>query len=219
MKRIVIGLLGLVSFIFLIILGVSALSRLHLTISSFSRVYSVAEVQAGMQQEPRLWAGRTVLVQGDVKMSPNIVCNATNPICQSTMFIYLGPSHSPPLNQTQEDLMLRRLNMVMSMARAPSSMSSSVSRQYTLMVSTISALIGGGMPNLLLQVPPNVPVPIAQPHGVLPDSAYTLPIVGPLLEDVFPLDNRLIVRVRLASSAACRAQSFQLCVNGVLLRM
>ncbi len=214
MKRIMIGLLGSVSFVLLIIIGVSVLSRLHLIVSSFSHVYSVAEVQAGMQQQPQLWTGRTVLIQGDVKMSPSMVCNAANQVCQSTMFIYLGSSHSPPWSQTQEDLMLMRLTMMTSMAHAPSS----IYRQYALTLSTMSASIGGGTPNLLLQVPPNVLVPTAQPHGALPDSAYTLPIVGPLLEGIFPMDNRLVVRVRLASSAACRAQVIQLCVNGILLR-
>ncbi len=58
--RVVLVMLGV---IILVVLGMSALVLLHPGVASAWRVYGVAEVQGGLQQDPQSWAGRTILVQ------------------------------------------------------------------------------------------------------------------------------------------------------------
>jgi len=206
MKRVAVGLLGFILFVSLAILGVVALGRLHLGALPPAHVYAVAEVQDGLRRQPQLWVGRTVLIRGDVKMVPMTTCST---ICQSPTFIYLGPSHSPQWNQRQQAEMLQRLTLTILTAHLPAGQRSST----TNLLSLLSKMT----PTSLLLQAPNGSLPVAHPHGSLPDYAYTLPVVGSLLERVFPLDNRLIVRVHLTSPQTCTAQANSPCADGVLL--
>lgn len=206
MKRVAVGLLGFIVFVFLAILGIVAIGYLHRDALPPARVYSVAEVQDGLRQQPQMWVGRTVLIRGDVKMAPMTTCGS---MCHWAAFIYLGPSHSPRWSQIQQGVLLQRLTLTILTAHLPAGQRSSTT--------TVLSLLSKRVPTSLLLQAPNGSLPVAHPHGTLPDFAYTLPLIGSLLERVFPLDNRLIVRVRLTPAQACTAQANPLCTDGMLL--
>ncbi|MDQ2831990.1 MAG: hypothetical protein M3Y74_23445 [Chloroflexota bacterium] len=66
-----------------------------------NRVYTVAEVQAGLRQHPQSWAGRTVQVTGDVMMRVMGGCPTSAPACLSVAprmrRPLLGPLYDLPL--------------------------------------------------------------------------------------------------------------------------
>ncbi len=211
MGRVVSGMIGAVV---LGVLGAAALALvlLHLRAVSSPRVYSVTEVQAGLQQHPRQWIGRTVRVQGAVDLAPTMGCSSPALLCQSTTFIYLGPSGAPQWSQTQKMVEVSQLNMMAAIAQLPANQR----RSFTSLWATMSSR-AGGVPSLLVVLPSGMSVPVAQRQGALPASVYSVPVLGALLAHIFPVDNRLVVQIRLTVLQSCITPNNTLCIDGVLL--
>ncbi len=55
-----------------------------------NRVYTVAEVQAGLRRHPQAWAGRTVQMTGDVIMQVMGNCPTSVPACTPPTWVFLG---------------------------------------------------------------------------------------------------------------------------------
>jgi hypothetical protein len=90
MKRLVIGLLGLV--LAAIVLG-ALLGRLLPS----QQAYTVAEVQAGLQHQPQAWSGRTVRVRGWLAGWASTACvrTPTGLKCRGAREIVIAPVWPP----------------------------------------------------------------------------------------------------------------------------
>lgn len=162
-------------------------------------VYTVAQVQVGLHQQPQRWAGHVVLIQGTVDMSIGLTC-PSGP-CQAMI---LGPANVPPPSDQVRSMVVVQVAHL----------------QYRQPSFPASLTISGDEPELLIQLPSTTSSPpIPRSHGVLPDAAYALPFAGPLLERLFPLvlDTHLIVRVRLTTPQICTASGMGACPDGWLI--
>jgi len=64
-------------------------------------VYSVADVQAGLRQQPRNWAGRVLLLRGVIAMQVLWV-GCGRPACPGASLAILLPAHQPAWSGTQQ---------------------------------------------------------------------------------------------------------------------
>jgi len=160
-------------------------------------VYTVAQVQAGLHQQPQRWAGRIILIRGTVDMSIGMMC-PSGP-CGAMI---LGPANVPAPSTQVQSIVIAQITYLQH--RQPSF--------------PTSLTIGGNEPELLIQLPaPTSALPTPHPHGVLPDAAYGLPFAGPLLERLFPLSTDPIMQVRLTTPRLCTAGGTGACPDGWLV--
>jgi len=205
-------LLGVALVAALVIVAFSQLGAV-----SPNRVYTAAEVQAGLRRHPQAWAGRTIQVTGAVIMQVMGNCPTSAPACTPPTWVFLGrlgpegkPASSVALAQR---MTLVRINMI------------NQQRAFALASSGLSRLGRGAPPSLrvsemeqalLLSVPAGLSV-APQMRRPLPDSLYDLPLVGEPLSRLFPWNTRLIISVRLTSLAACPTRSTATCPDGTVL--
>lgn len=191
---------------FVVALAIVALNRF--VVAAPNRVYTVAEVQAGLRQHPRAWAGRTIQVSGDIMMRVRGGCPASAPACTSPEWVYLGPEGKPAWSRpAQVQMMISQIDQ----QRAQRA---------------FAALVGRGAPPplrlpkmeqaLLLSVPAGLYVS-PQMRRPLPDALYNLPLVGDTLSRLFPWNTRLIISVRLTTPASCPAGGTATCPDGIVL--
>jgi len=211
------------------LLGVALVAALVIVVFGWlgavspNRVYTAAEVQAGLRQHPQAWAGRTVQVTGAVIMQVMGNCPTSAPACTPPTWVFLGclgpegkPASSVALAQRMtpaQRMALVRINMI------------NQQRAFALVSSGLSRLGRGAPPSLrvsemeqalLLSVPAGLYV-APQMRRPLPDALYDLPLVGEPLSRLFPWNTRLIVSVRLTSLAACPTRSTATCPDGTVL--
>jgi len=211
------------------LLGVALVAALVIVVFGWlgavspNRVYTAAEVQAGLRQHPQAWAGRTVQVTGAVIMQVMGNCPTSAPACTPPTWVFLGrlgpegkPASSVALAHRMtpaQRMALVRINMI------------NQQRAFALVSSGLSRLGRGAPPSLrvsemeqalLLSVPAGLYV-APQMRRPLPDALYDLPLVGEPLSRLFPWNTRLIVSVRLTSLAACPTRSTATCPDGTVL--
>jgi len=213
MKRIAIMLAALV----LTAAGITvAIGRL----SPSESVYSVADVQAGLQREPAAWVGRVVLVRGSIALSSSSTLCASpstrsraassSGLCRPITTIMIGPSALSTL------VPVKTLSLALSNALSAFWMKyiRRLARVHLLGPGGIAArnfprrtvwtyMFGSPTINLTVALRPGAHLPVAGPHHPLPDFLYTLPLVGSQLAHWFPRDNDIIFRVRLNGSPSC----------------
>ncbi len=149
-------------------------------------VYGVTDVQAGLRQQPRSWAGRVFLLRGVITMQ-GLLVGCGRPACPGASWIVLLPTHEPAWSEA------RQLAVSMDIGRRRGSRDGHLVPTNPL---------GQG---LVLVAPPGFSSPPAHSSGVLPDGAYHIPLLGPLLSRWLPAtkDNSFVVRVRLAPLHSC----------------
>ena len=177
MKQILIGLL-------IIVFVTSVVIALVGRVIPSAHVYLVAEVQAGLRQQPQSWAGHVFLLRGVIAMQGQSV-GCGRPACPVMSWIVLLPTHEPIWRRT------RQLWASMDLSRQ----SAGGHR------ASVNA-IGQG---LVLVERPGYSPPPAHASGPLPDGAYHIPLLGPLLSRWLPeaKDNSVVLRVHLAPWHSC----------------
>jgi len=167
-------------------------------------VYSVADVQAGLRQQPRNWAGRVLLLRGVIAMQVLWV-GCGRPACPGASLAILLPAHQPAWSGTQQ--LWASMDIARLLARPHVAAGSAGSHREL----SIGKAIGQG---LVLVAPPGFSPSPAHASGPLPDGAYRIPLLGPLLSRWLPeaKDNSVVVRVRLAPWHSCTIPG--LCPDG-----
>jgi len=174
------------------------LAGLALTVVSYravDSVYGVADVQAGLRQQPRIWVGRVLLLRGVITMQ-GLLVGCGRPACPGASWIALLPTYEPAWSAT------RQIGASMDIVRR---------RRSADGHQVPTNPLGQG---LVFVVRPNFSPPPAHSSGPLPDGAYHLPLLGPLLSHWMPTtkDNSVVVRVRLAPWHSCTIPG--LCPDG-----
>ncbi len=179
-------------------LALVLLAGLALTVVSYRAadpVYGVADVQAGLRGQPRNWAGRVLLLRGVITMQ-GLLVGCGQPACPGASWIALLPTHEPAWSET------RQLAVSMSII---------LRRRSADGHQVLTNPLGQG---LVLVVRPGYSPPPVHASGPLPDGAYHIPLLGPLLSRWLPeaKDNSVVVRVRLAPWHSCTIPG--LCPDG-----
>lgn len=206
-----------------LVVGGSMILREH--DAKYPDAYTVAEVVAGLQQHPNAWIGRTILVRAVVLVQADAGC-------------LIGPNSfarelSHPrrcLNRQIHWLYLGETDVrgaLSVLVRPPISMSSFrvVPAQQVRDVGTPALASAPFMPALSIGMRPGAnlnQLPLRQEHRELPDEAYNLPVVGPMLARLFPQTNvpAVIVRIHLnmAQGWLCVGhETSASCSDGVLM--
>jgi len=183
------------------------LAGLALTVVSYRAVdpiYDGADVQAGLRQQPRIWAGRVLLLRGVVTMQ-GLLVGCGRPSCPGMSWVILLPPHQPVWSQTQQ------LWVSMDISRLLTRPHPTVGNAGSHRALGIGRAIGQG---LVLVVRPGFSPSSTHASGPLPDGAYHIPLLGPLLSHWLPeaKDNSVVVRVRLAPWHSCTIPG--LCPDG-----
>lgn len=175
-------------------------------------VYSVADVQIGLQQHPSQWIGRTILVRGSVATSSGFT------VCS----LRFGRSRSVSSRSCRQIATIGIVPLTLSISPAAGpAYSSSVSTALAIIQERVGGVIrpagfGRGplallmrgslvttQPSLDVAIGTGVRIPAAGSHRPLPDFLYNLPLVGQRLSEWFPTDSGAIFRVRLKGSPSC----------------
>lgn len=164
------------------------------------RIYSVTDVERGLQRNPRFWAKQVIYVRGWIAgLGTFRICplsTVSTKGCFQTTWSYWEPRNSHH-------------------------------------VYAIADMVGGAPPTTvsgLGQRELRIVVPGPSPRsyyrwlssawiGPLPSGFYSLPILGPLLSNMFPghAADTQIARVRLASPYSCTGLMANACPDGTLL--
>lgn len=187
-------------------------------------VYSVADVQIGLQQHPSQWIGRTILVRGSVATSSGFT------VCS----VRFGRSRSVSSRSCRQIATIGIVPPTLSISPAAGpAYSSSVSTALAI----IQARVGGAIrpvgvgrgplallmrgsfvttqPSLDVAIGTGVRIPAAAgSHRSLPDFLYNLPLVGQRLSEWFPTDSGAIFRVRLKGSPSCSSPGASVTCDG-----
>jgi len=186
-------------------------------------VYSVADVQIGLQQHPSQWVGRTILVRGSVATSSGFtVCSVrfgrsrsvSSRSCRPIATIGIVPptsSASPATGPTNSSSVSTALAIIQ--ARVGGAI-----RPVGVGRGPLALLMRGSFvttqPTLNVVVGPGARVPSIGPHRPLPDFLYNLPLVGQRLSEWFPTNNDIIFRVRLNGSPNCSSPGASVTCDG-----
>jgi len=195
-----IALLPVVIVVVVIVVGltVAAISRL----SPSDRVYSVTEVQVGLRQQPRAWAGRVVRIYGAVDLWWGHGCPSAQPgPCHYTAGVYLRPATVPKWSDRRAGAVLSATFAVVDQPGAPSIALRMPGTHPDLLI----VYSAWGKTSALMPASLQEPSPRMQP---LPFSAYLTPLVGPILARLFPphMATGVIVRVRVNDPRSCPAR-------------
>jgi len=175
------------------------------------RVYSVGELVAGVQQQPRTWAGRTVLVRGVERGVQTVSLCAMATPCQQTTWLYLGPiaSGGGARGSGRGALVTRPApqGVVASTTGRPSP-------PRALPVPVILTL-NARSPGLSVLLGAHAPA--VRPQRPLPTILYTLPGLGSALRRLFPEETVVTMRVRLTPGGPCAADSPGPCIASILV--
>jgi len=174
------------------------LAGLALTVVSYRAVdpvYGVADVQAGLRGQPRNWAGRVLLLRGVIAMQVLWV-GCGRPACPGASLAILLPTHQPAWSQTQQLWALMDISQLLTRPHP------TVGNAGSHRALSIGKAIGQG---LVLVERPGYSPPPAHASGPLPDGAYHIPLLGPLLSRWLPeaKDNSVVLRVHLAPWHSC----------------
>jgi len=170
-----------------------------------ARVYTMAQVVAGLQQHPKAWGGRTILVRATVLaqadtgclVGPNLMAGpSSHPrhcFNHRISWIYLGPASS----RESLSVLIRSPDARVMSFRAVSAPHVRTIGTPTLaaasapLTSTLSVLLhsGANQPSLRRE------------RRVLPAVVYNLPALGPVFERLFPqtMVTAVTLRVRLSA--------------------
>lgn len=204
----------MVFFCFAALVGLSALIVKHFI--SPVRTYAVADVQAGLRQQPHQWAGRIIRIRGSVDLWWGHGCPATQiSPCHYTAGIYLRPDAAPKWSNAWAGHVLAqtfalgsRLGVISGELRIPGT------RPDLLIVSSSWGKTSATMPSSLQEPEPRL-------QQLLPTAAYSAPMIGPILIRLLPptLPPWVVVRVRLNDPRSCPARAHKLCPDGVAAGM
>ncbi len=192
-------------------------------------VYSVADVQTGLQQHRGQWTGRTILVRGSIATSSGFTqCSlrfdrsrvGSFGSCRQIVTIGIASSSSsasPAAGPATRSSVSTALAILQARVGG-------VIRPVGVGRGPLALLMRGSFvttqPTLNVAVGTGVRVPSIGPHRPLPDFLYNLPLVGQRLSERFPANNGAIFRVRLNRSPSCSSPGASVtCDNtdGVLL--
>ncbi len=198
------------------------------------RIYTAAEVKAGLQEQPGQWVGRAVLVRGVVSgvnstSTCTLMAGGVGSACtpqQSWVTINaIGsavrvPSYSirlPVIGQLPVTAVSRGAMSVHPLtgparlfpARGPSLHWGPVTRIFVYSPNS--------MEELTVSVQPGAYPPVAGLVRALPDGLYTLPAVGPLVSRLFPRDGSGVYRVRLLDPRMCAQTPQPPCADAVFV--
>lgn len=213
---------GLLLFLVAAVAVIAAIGRLGAPASG--RVYTVAEVQAGLRQQPAAWAGRTVRLVGVDMMDIGAGCPASaatgsSPAttCPPSDWAYLAPARTPPWSLPQQALVQVGFGAQVAMQQLQQSMAARAG-QRVAPPSPLSPLVQASWPNgaLLLYVPGAASL-TPRKSRPLPAALYDLPLIGAPLARLFPGDAQTVVTVRLTPLARCPARGLMACPDGIVL--
>jgi len=191
------------------------------------RVYTAAEVKAGLQGQRGQWAGRTVLVRGVVSgvnstSTCTLMAGAVGSACTpQRSWVTIGalgsavrlPSYSiqlPTIGQLPVTAASRgavSVHPLTGSARGPSPHWGPITRIFVYSPNS--------MEELTVSVQPGAHPPVTGLARALPDGLYTLPAVGPLVSRLFPRDGSGVYRVRLLDPRMCAQAPQPPCADAV----
>lgn len=214
--------LGVVVLVLVVVLGLAAVFAGRYAMPG--PTYTVAEVKDALSRQPVQWAGRTVLVRGVVTSSSMLnMCTSTD-IAASNLCVQ---RQSWMIDSTEVTRWVSPAS-VMVHARLFGAM---LRARTMLRAPTIGA--NGGAPVKLASTPlyfsitlrpvqelavaalPGALAPVGRARQILPDAAYTLPLVGPLASRFFPRDGSRVYRVRLLDPRVCAQVTQSPCADAV----
>lgn len=177
-------------------------------------VYSVKDVVLGLRRQPARWLGHTILIRGAIAawgatMCPTTQGVTTAPICRSQKrWVYLGPV------TISAGLVIPNLAPVPAMSGWGSGSYYNV--KFSPLLSTV-ATPSSSILVVLLRPGRSSLAPLA--HGGLPPELVTLPLVGTVIDWMFPPDYRVTARIQIQRSAAqtCAVTASAPCSDGLLL--
>jgi len=161
------------------------------------RVYTAAEVKAGLQGRPGQWVGRAVLVRG--------VMSGVNSTSTCTLMSGgVGSACTPQRSWVTIGALGSAVRISLYSIQLPVTTASRATVSvHPGPVTRIFVNSPAPLEELTVSVQPGVPLPVAGPARTLPDGLYTLPAVGPLMSRLFPRDGSGVYRVRLLDPRLC----------------
>jgi hypothetical protein len=203
------------------------------------RIYTAAEVKAGLQGQPGQWVGRAVLVRGVVSgvnstSTCTLMAGGVGSACTPQQsWVTIGaigsavrvPSYSirlPIISQLSITAMSRAAVGVHPLTGHPITGSARLfpARGPSLHwgpVTRIFVYSPNSMEELTVSVQPGAYPPVAGLVRALPDGLYTLPAVGPLVSRLFPRDGSGVYRVRLLDPCMCAQTPQPPCADAVFV--
>ncbi len=178
------------------------------------RVYTAAQVKAGLQGRPGQWAGRAVLVRGVMSgVSSTSTCtlmaggvgSACTPQRSWVTIGALGSAVRISLYSIQFPVSALSRATVSVHSRTGSA-HSFPARGPSLRPGPVTSIFVNStapMEELTVSVQPGAHPPVAGPARTLPNGLYTLPVAGPLVSRLFPRDGSGVYRVRLLDPRLC----------------
>lgn len=209
---------------------------------SVQNVYSASAVEQGLQREPGKWIGRTILVHGMPlgEITSATCASSSGSSCPQTTWLRFGTA-GPPVAWLQARswrmMAVQRLNRIVKVAYPvipisapvplhPLAQGKGLAQSKARFVlppgrvrlaprwSPIAVISVAGLPSdLTLLVRPGVHAPTFRPLPGWLAFLHGLPLVGPVLQHIFPWDGGVTVRVHL-TTASCAATP---CANGTLV--